>query len=127
MSSPHARSGSDLRHISGGSRVPFTIALLSGDVDSAEQAIFMVPRIDDGLHDEDVDTSPVLLWIHPTVTGSLDGVPIPVPVGDPECQGREYGFCSDARATPYIVPVVPEMKETSESFIDPFPFEKNPI
>jgi hypothetical protein len=52
--------------------VPFTIALLSEDVDSAEKAIFMVPRIDDWLHNEDVDTRPVLLWIHPTVTGSLN-------------------------------------------------------
>jgi hypothetical protein len=87
--------------------LPFTIALLSEDVDSAEQAIFMAPHIDDGLHNEDVDTRPVLLWIHPTVTGSLNGVPIPGPVLDPERQGGEYGFCSDARATPYPVPVVP--------------------
>jgi hypothetical protein len=36
-------------------------------------------------------------------------------------------FCSDARATPYVVAVVPEVQEKSESFIDNFPFVEIPI
>jgi hypothetical protein len=87
----------------------------------------MVPPIDDRLHNEDVDTSPVLLWIHPTETESLNGVSILVPGVDSECHAGEYWLCSDARATPYIVPGVPEMKEKSESLIDNFPFVKPPF
>jgi hypothetical protein len=40
--------------------VPFTVALPSGDVDSAEQTIFMVPDIDDPRHKSDFANSPLL-------------------------------------------------------------------
>jgi hypothetical protein len=72
--------------------VPFTVALPSGDVDSAEQTIFMVPDIDDPRHKSDFANSPVLLWISPTVRGSLNGASIPVPGMDRRAEGVDMIF-----------------------------------
>jgi hypothetical protein len=72
--------------------VPFTVALPSGDVDSAEHTIFMVPDIDDPRHKSDFANSPVLLWINPTVRGSLNGASIPVQVMDRRAEGVDMTF-----------------------------------
>jgi hypothetical protein len=102
--------------------VSFTVALPSGDMDSAEQTIVMVPHIDDPRHKSDFETSPVLLWINPTVRGSLNGVSIPVPVADRNADGSGYDLRFDATARPYIIPLVPEMMEEMEGTTDNIAF-----
>jgi hypothetical protein len=107
--------------------LPFPIALPPDDVDSMKQAISMVPAIDQQLHNSESETTLVLFGIGPTVKGSPNGLPIPVPVLDRASEGREVSFCFDATVMPYILPLVTEPNQETEETVDHFPFVKIPI
>jgi hypothetical protein len=96
-------------------------------VDSVEQAIFMVPHIDDPLHNSDFDHRLALFWIHAMVRESLNVVVISVPGVDHGYEGGKCDLCFDATATADIASLVPAMMQKMEGTITDFLFAKIPL
>jgi hypothetical protein len=80
----------------------------------------MFPPIDFDADLPRLHDAPVLLWICPTEEGSLDSVPIPVPVVGRLPQGCDRRLSPDPALVPYIVPLFPEFSQRQD--LDPHSF-----
>jgi hypothetical protein len=81
-------------------------------VGSFEQAVIIVPRVDQASLEEDLDNRRQLLRMHPAKVGGLNGLPILVPAIDHMCERRQYYFRPSAIPTPYSVPLVLEIGQS---------------